>query len=75
MPHASHSENTCLVLMKRVENRGVVEVISTRERLLVACYGAGFLVARLQWGQKYGILSNLLVRQNNQPISKYDIGN
>ena len=49
--------------MKQVKNQVVVEVISTRDRLLVARYGAGFLVARLELGQKYGILSNLLVNR------------
>ena len=50
--------------MKRVENQVVVEVILTRNRLLMARYGAGFLVASLKLGQKHGVLSNLLIRQN-----------
>ena len=54
--------------MKQVKNQVVVEVISTRERRWVARYGAGFLVNRLQLGQNYGILPNLLVKQNNRSI-------
>ena len=36
-----------LFIPETLENRQVVEVISTRERLLVARYGAAFLVVAL----------------------------
>ena len=36
------------MLIKQVENSVVVEIISTRDRCLMARYGAGFLVARLK---------------------------
>ena len=36
-----------LFIPETLENRQVVEVISTQEHLWVACYGAAFLVAEL----------------------------
>ena len=57
-----------LFIPETLENRKVVEVISTRDRRLVARYGADFLVNRLQLGQNYGILSNLPLGQNNRSI-------
>ena len=41
-----------LFIPETLENRQVVEVISTRERLWVARYKAGFLVAELHFRQK-----------------------
>ena len=51
--------------MKQVENPLVVEVISTRDRLLMARYGAGFLFARFKIRQKHEILSNLPLAKNS----------
>jgi len=52
--------------MKRVKNRVVVEVISTRDRRLMTLLGACFLVARLKFEQQHGILSKLPVSENNR---------
>ena len=61
--------------MKRVENQQVVEVISTRDRRLTAHYEVCFLAASLQFRQQHGILSNLPMSENNQPISECELGN